>query len=84
MEEDRDDDRDRDAIRSMRIQRSSVVHVSQGELLIISLTCVLNARAWLMIAWTRVHAISAVPTESNVLRASTSPAKGKTVWDMHL
>ena len=44
MEEDRDDDRDRDAVRSMRIQRSSVVHVSQGEPLISSLTCVLNAR----------------------------------------
>ena len=35
----------------------------------------------LMIAWTRVHAISAVPTESNVRRASTSPAKGMTMWE---
>ena len=35
----------------------------------------------LMIAWTRVHAISAVPTESNARRASTSPAKVKTVWE---
>ena len=35
----------------------------------------------LMIAWTRVQAISAVPTESNIRRASTSPAKGKTVWE---
>ena len=31
MGEDRDDDRDRDAIRSMKIQRSSIVHVSQGK-----------------------------------------------------
>ena len=34
-----------------------------------------------MIAWTRVHAISAALTESNACRASTSPAKGKTVWE---
>ena len=35
----------------------------------------------LMIAWTQVHAISAVPTESNVRRASASPAKDKTMWE---
>ena len=35
----------------------------------------------LMVAWTRVHAISAVLTESNARCASTSPAKGKTVWE---
>ena len=36
----------------------------------------------LMIAWTRVHAISAVLMESDACRASTSPAKGKTCGTM--
>ena len=35
----------------------------------------------LMIAWTWVHAISVVLTKFNARRASTSPAKGKTVWE---
>ena len=35
------------------------------------------ARVHLMIAWTRVHAISAVLTASKACRASTSPAKGE-------
>ena len=38
---------------------------------------------WL-IAWTRVHAIDAMRsslTESDAYRASTSPVKGKTVWE---
>ena len=34
-----------------------------------------------MIAWTRVHAISTVLIESDARRASTSPAKGKNVWE---
>ena len=31
MGEDRGDDRYRDAVRSMKIQRSSIVHVSEGK-----------------------------------------------------
>ena len=34
-----------------------------------------------MIAWTRVHAISAVLMESDARLQSTSPEKGKTVWE---
>ena len=39
------------------------------------------APAWSMIAWTRVHAISAVLMESDTHLQSTSPEKGKTVWE---
>ena len=35
----------------------------------------------LMIAWTRVHAISAVPTESHAHRAATRPAQVRAVWE---
>ena len=36
----------------------------------------------LMIAWTRVHAISAVPTAFDACSVSTSPAQVRTVWDI--
>ena len=67
----------------MTIRRFSSCHVASGKRsdrvhLNPSFAHVMN----LMIAWTRVHAISAVSTVSDACSVSTSPVEVRTVWDI--
>ena len=64
--------------RPMEIGRSQCVHASTGKPSIEFHLLLILARVLLMIAWTWVHAISAVLTASDARHASMSPAKGKT------
>ena len=81
MGEDRGDDRDRDAVRSMKIQCSSIVHVSQGKPSI--LIHLLSFLACVVIS-DRVDSgprDQGFPPGSDARRVTTSPAINKIVWE---
>ena len=81
MGEDRGDDRDPDAVRSMNIQRSSIVHVSQGKQSILIHLLSFLAR---VVITDRVESgprDRGFPPRSDARRVATSPAINKIVWE---
>ena len=70
-------DRDRAAFALMKISAPRVATWHQVSLSIVATYPVFCARGYLMIAWTRVHAIFDVLIASNACRVATFPAKGK-------
>ena len=72
----------RSIVRSMEILRSRSFHVSSGKPSIkIYLNSLFAHVVNLMIAWTRVHAITTALIRSDTRQAATSPAINKIAWE---